>query len=226
MPIYLYLWQLLALCTWGVGFLCCPAYASEPSGILPYSEPPEGSSLPNSVISDKHDVDIEGISAKHRFTAGVRKDSKVDRRFGSMRIMQDLLHLRQSSTDGLVELQYLEYLTHALMLSRVEMTAHELKQMPLHRFSSPLSPDQIAEVPLESVGGPRPYHMFVLFTFIGGRTDDIAQELSSKCRDCSAALAAFREVTRAYKLSGGLVYWDKTVEQSLSALYICFSGSG
>ncbi|CDJ61733.1 hypothetical protein, conserved [Eimeria maxima] len=81
------------------------------------------------------------------------------------------------------------------------MTAHELKQMPLHRFSSPLSPDQIAEVPLESVGGPRPYHMFVLFTFIGGRTDDIAQELSSKCRDCSAALAAFREVSRAYKLS-------------------------
>ncbi|CDJ29507.1 uncharacterized protein EMH_0022570 [Eimeria mitis] len=43
--------------------------------------------------------------------------------------------------------------------------------------------------------------MFVLFTFIEGRTEDIAQDLSSRCRDCSAALAAFGEVSKAYKLS-------------------------
>ncbi|CDJ49347.1 hypothetical protein, conserved [Eimeria brunetti] len=43
--------------------------------------------------------------------------------------------------------------------------------------------------------------MFVLFTLVEGRTEDIAQDLSDKCRDCAAALAAFRGVSKAYKLS-------------------------
>ncbi|CDI74001.1 hypothetical protein, conserved [Eimeria praecox] len=43
--------------------------------------------------------------------------------------------------------------------------------------------------------------MFVLFTFVEGRTEEIAQSLGSRCKDCSAAFLAFRELSKAYKIS-------------------------
>ncbi|XP_022588677.2 uncharacterized protein LOC34619762 [Cyclospora cayetanensis] len=111
------------------------------------------------------------------------------------------MHARQASVDGLVALQYSVYLTHALILSSAEMAAHDLKRMPLHRFGAPLTPDQVVEVPLSTVGGLRPFHLFVLFTFVEGHTEGVAEQLSKQCKDCAAAIKTFRKVSKAYKLS-------------------------
>lgn len=120
-----------------------------------------------------------------------------------MLILDGLLHTHRASSDGLLQLQYQAYLTHALLLSNAEAVAHDLQRMPLHRFASALSADRTAEVPLAGIGGPRAFHMFVLFTFVEGRTDAVAEGLSSQCADCGNALAAFRKASKAYKLTGG-----------------------
>ncbi|KAL8452261.1 hypothetical protein Emed_001422 [Eimeria media] len=116
-------------------------------------------------------------------------------------VLSDLLSARDSSGDGLLQLPYPVYLTHALLLSYAETKALDLRRLPLHRFASRLRPDQVAELPLSSVGGPRPFHMFVLFTFVQGLTDAVAEGLSSQCKDCPDALAAFRKAATAFKRS-------------------------
>lgn len=203
MPPYLCMRRLLAVSSWAVGLYGCPAFANDPSGILPTSGSPEGYPFVKNATSYQPMGIAKEISPENVLASTAGTNEHDGGRFGSMHAMQDLLRFRQSSADGLIEFQYLMYLTHALMLSNVEVAAHDLQRMPLHRFTSPLSPHQIAEVPLGNVGGHRPYHMFVLFTFVEGRTEGIAQDLSNKCRDCSAALVAFREVSKVYKLSGG-----------------------
>lgn len=198
---HLYFWRLLVLSSWAASFCGFPAFASEPSGVLPTSGTPDGYIPVNSAIIHRNKGDNTAILREKVLASAVGTGGQDGGRFGSLHALDDLLRFRQSSADGLFDLQYMAYLTHALVLSSAEVTAYDLKRMPLHRFSSPLRPDQIAEIPLGSVGGPRPFHMFVLFTFVEGRTEEIAQSLGSRCKDCSAAFLAFRELSKAYKIS-------------------------
>lgn len=196
------MWRLLALSIWVTSCWGLAASATRESGVLPTGGPQDKLPLQGSGTKRlQNGARADTLPYKQKFhTASAHE--KRGGRYGSIRAMHDLLRARQSSDEGLIELQYPIYLSHALLLSNVEATAHDVKRMPLHRFSAPLDPSQIVEVPLDSVGGPRPYHMFVLFTFVEKRTDEIAQRLSSQCKDCAGALAAFRNVSKAYKLTG------------------------
>lgn len=196
------MWRLLALSIWATSCWDLVASANRESGVLPTGGTQDKLPLQGSATKrPQNGARADALPDKQKFyTASAHE--KRGGRYGSIRAMHDLLRARQSSDEGLIELQYPIYLSHALLLSNVEATAHDVKRMPLHRFSAPLDPSQIAEVPLDKVGGPRPYHMFVLFTFVEKRTDEIAQRLSSQCKDCAGALAAFRNVSKAYKLTG------------------------
>ena len=197
--------QLLVLPCWAVCLWGGLSYADEPSGILPSAVSPRTLPVKESanVLHKRGEVDrreAEPVDVSRSSAAGV-----IGGRYGSLLVMHDLLRTRQSSHDGLLELQYPAYLTHALLMSSTEAAAHDLKRMPLHRFAAPLRPDQTSEIPLMGVGGPRAFHMFVLFTFVEGRTDSAAKLLSSQCKDCAGALEAFRKASYAYKLSGVLL---------------------
>lgn len=194
--------RLLPLVFWAVRRLGNPASANELSGILLVPETPNAPQV-KEIAGDqtegenqKHGQDLEPYFP----TTGVDWQGG---RYSSMLATHDLEKTCRSSVDGLVELNYAVYLTHALLLSSAEATAYDLRRMPLHRFASPLAPEQIAEVPLRTVGGPRPFHMFVLFTFVDGRIDSVAEGLSRQCKECAAALVAFRKTSKTYRLFGG-----------------------
>ncbi|OEH75884.1 hypothetical protein cyc_02998 [Cyclospora cayetanensis] len=188
------------------------ASAGEPDGIIPTQRSPGAPTAPDNSSpqptgaqtgkkaqtktglenNEEHEPVLVSAGSAHKPFLG---------RFSSTIALQDFMHARQASVDGLVALQYSVYLTHALILSSAEMAAHDLKRMPLHRFGAPLTPDQVVEVPLSTVGGLRPFHLFVLFTFVEGHTEGVAEQLSKQCKDCAAAIKTFRKVSKAYKLS-------------------------
>lgn len=192
----LVLWCLTIYCSGS------PTSAHEATGILPGAVPvsrPRDDEAAATRLSGGGLPVEEPVGGVH-VSVGSRNRNKRGR-YSPMLVLHDLLHARRSSRDGLLQLQYPAYLTHALLLSSAEATAYDLQRAPLHRFTSALSADQIAEVRLTGVGGSRAFHMFVLFTFIEGRTDAVAEQLSSQCADCSNALGAFRKASKAYKLS-------------------------
>lgn len=191
----------LLLVPWAVRCLGSPALADEPTGIL---------LVPESPSAPRVGETASGLTEGKRQKLGQDLESYFPTtgvdwrggRYSSALATRDLENACRSSVDGLVELNYAVYLTHALLLSSAEAKAYDLRRMPLHRFASPLAPEQIAEVPIGTVGGPRPFHMFVLFTFVDGRTDAVAEGLSRQCKECAAALVAFRKTSRAYKIFG------------------------
>lgn len=193
---------LLLFSCWAISCWGNPTSADEPTGILPAPERLGVSRVGGTANNRPREGSRVAETAAAPYVSTASRDAKQGGTYAPILAMSDLLHARRSSADGLLELQYPVYLSHALLLSSAEVTAHDLQRMPLHRFASPLNPGQIAEVPLVSVGGPRAFHMFVLFTFIEGRTDAVAEGLSSQCKDCVAALAAFRRASNAYKLKG------------------------
>ncbi|KAL8436394.1 hypothetical protein ACSSS7_001794 [Eimeria intestinalis] len=192
---------LLFLC-WGL--LWCAASSSfshEPTGILPVLPPPSTTRGASDVPPDFGPPNPSREVTEGAEFASAKEPRKEGRRFPPVLVLKDLLDARESSADGLLQLHYPVYLSHALLLSYAEIKALDLRRLPLHRFASRLRPDEIADLPLSSVGAPRPFHMFVLFTFVKGFTDAVAEGLSSQCKDCPDALAAFRKAATAFKRS-------------------------
>ncbi|KAL8429358.1 hypothetical protein Efla_001196 [Eimeria flavescens] len=191
----------LALLLWA-SLLCCwalPAFAEEATGIIPnhaLAKPPHA----DAAASDTPSARLPEGAPEDNASPEARENQQNARRFPPLLVLNDLLRARQSAPDGMLELQYPSYLTHALLLSHVEARAHDLHRLPLHRFTPRMSVDEIADVPLSTVGAPRLFHMFVLFTFVEGMVDAVAERLSGQCKDCAAALAAFRKASNAFRL--------------------------
>lgn len=194
--------RLVFCCWWALCLGGRAASADGPSGILPTGVPATAAGRGQATPGGHRGEESQKDKATKIDAFFERGDSKDVQRHSPMQIMDDLLQARRFAPDGLLQFKYPTYLTHALLLSGAEIKAHDLQRMPLHRFASSLAPDRIVEIPLTSVGGLRAFHLLVLFTFVKGRTDAVAEQLSSQCQDCSAAVAAFRKASNAYKLSG------------------------
>ncbi|KAL8275549.1 hypothetical protein Esti_000500 [Eimeria stiedai] len=210
--------MLLLLLCWCL--LCCAgssSFAHERTGILP-GPPRFQTRRANDAAPDFYSQRNSLEATEYAKFAGAKEPKKEGTRFAPVLVLNDLLAARNSSADGLLQLHYPVYLSHALLLSYAETKAFDLRRLPLHRFASRLRPDQIADLPLSSVGSPRPFHMFVLFTFVKGFTDAVAEGLSSQCKDCPDALAAFRKAATAFKRSGGLRMSDDLISHLVSPL--------
>lgn len=120
----------------------------------------------------------------------------------SLEALESLQRRASLSHDGILHLTYAEFMEEAVLLTPAEKLALKLEVPPLQRLSVAPRGSELKMLPVDQVGGPRLFHLFVLLTL--PPDSDTPPPLQGRCMHCETLGKAFRNIAAAFRSAGAV----------------------